>query len=303
MTRRLTGALLGAGAITAALVAVGTGPLATPPLLHPGAMGPWEARLGPLDAVFALLRVGALVAGGYVDAVLLLGAVAAVAGAPRGRRLALRLAPPPLRVLLVVAVAVSAAPVTAWASPAVAPPPAGAAPPASMLDPVDVPPAAAPAPVLHALGLTRRPAHRAEPASAPVLRPTPRRLPQAPVLRSAPPAHVAPAPAVPSTSTAPAPARRVEPRPAVRPRPTRAPGAGPALLVRSPRSDTWTVAPGESFWSIAADVVAGRVGHRPSDEEVARYWVALVRANAGRLPVPGDPDLLFAGDVLVLPAS
>ncbi|HET9071216.1 MAG TPA: hypothetical protein VFN60_04825 [Acidimicrobiales bacterium] len=34
---------------------------------------------------------------------------------------------------------------------------------------------------------------------------------------------------------------------------------------------------------------------------VAAYWSRLIAANQDHLPVPGDPDLLFVGDRLVLP--
>jgi nucleoid-associated protein YgaU len=63
---------------------------------------------------------------------------------------------------------------------------------------------------------------------------------------------------------------------------------------------TWIVRPGDSFWSIAETVIGqARMGaERPA---IAPYWSRLVAANRDRLPYPGDPDLLFAGDVLVLP--
>jgi nucleoid-associated protein YgaU len=65
--------------------------------------------------------------------------------------------------------------------------------------------------------------------------------------------------------------------------------------------EVWSVEPGESFWSIAVEVLADRWGRIPTDGEVGPYWRALVEANADRL-VTGDPDLLYAGQVLVLPA-
>jgi nucleoid-associated protein YgaU len=64
--------------------------------------------------------------------------------------------------------------------------------------------------------------------------------------------------------------------------------------------EVWSVERGESFWSIAAEVLADRWGRPPTDGEVTPYWRALVEANADRL-VTGDPDLLYAGQVLVLP--
>jgi nucleoid-associated protein YgaU len=66
--------------------------------------------------------------------------------------------------------------------------------------------------------------------------------------------------------------------------------------------EVWSVEPGESFWSIATAVLADRWGRMPSDGEVGPYWRALVQANSDRL-VTGDPDLLYAGQVLVLPEA
>lgn len=88
---------------------------------------------------------------------------------------------------------------------------------------------------------------------------------------------------------APAPARREVPPlgPSERPHP-----APPA---------TWTVHAGDDFWSIAENVVSRRSPTSVSGREVATYWSRLIAANRGRLPEPGDPDLLFPGDTLVLP--
>jgi len=63
---------------------------------------------------------------------------------------------------------------------------------------------------------------------------------------------------------------------------------------------SWTVRPGESFWSIAEAVVGARHPH-PDPKTVARYWLVLIRANWDRLAVPGHPDLVFSGQVLTLP--
>lgn len=69
-----------------------------------------------------------------------------------------------------------------------------------------------------------------------------------------------------------------------------------------PRLDTtWTVERGESFWSIAGDVLADRSSRPPSATEHDRYWRRLVQVNRSRLVDPGDPDLLLPGQVLELP--
>ena len=81
-----------------------------------------------------------------------------------------------------------------------------------------------------------------------------------------------------------------------------------------PHGGTWAIRPGDDFWSIAEAVVAGAGASGgahsgagmsdavpPPPRAVAAYWSRLVAANRDRLPVPGDPNLLFAGDVIVLP--
>jgi nucleoid-associated protein YgaU len=54
------------------------------------------------------------------------------------------------------------------------------------------------------------------------------------------------------------------------------------------------VRPGDCLWSIAESVTA-QTGH---SRQVASYWARLVEANRD---VVADPDLIFAGQVLVLP--
>ena len=43
------------------------------------------------------------------------------------------------------------------------------------------------------------------------------------------------------------------------------------------------------------------VGAPPADREIGPYWLAVIAANQDRLPDPGNPNLLFPGDVIVLP--
>jgi len=69
-----------------------------------------------------------------------------------------------------------------------------------------------------------------------------------------------------------------------------------------PPSDEWVVLPGESFWSIAGEVLVDVSGRAPTDAEVDRYWRRLIDANRDRLVTP-NPDFLRPGQVLVLPPS
>ena len=112
----------------------------------------------------------------------------------------------------------------------------------------------------------------------PVLAPTD--LPERPTTEPAPRLE----PLTPVTPTVP---RPPEPQPAQEP----APGAAQA----------YTVAVGDSFWSIAEDQVTIRLGRTPTDAEVLEPWLALIDANRDRLVDPGDPDLLHPGQVLRLP--
>ena len=74
-------------------------------------------------------------------------------------------------------------------------------------------------------------------------------------------------------------------------------GAPPA----PPTPPTWTVAPGDSFWSVAERLVAQASPRAPSDAEIAPYWRRLVEHNRSRLRDPANADLLFPGQVLVVP--
>ena len=90
-------------------------------------------------------------------------------------------------------------------------------------------------------------------------------------------------PAAPSSgiSTADAPTRPVE-----------RPGSGLA---------PWVIRPGEHLWLVAEGTMTD--GRRRSVDvgAVARYHRALLDANADTLPVPGNPDLVFPGTVVVRP--
>jgi len=68
----------------------------------------------------------------------------------------------------------------------------------------------------------------------------------------------------------------------------------------APPEATWTVARGDSFWSIAVNIISGAWDRAPTAAEVVPYWSRLVDANRSRLADPARPDLIFAGQVFVV---
>lgn len=65
---------------------------------------------------------------------------------------------------------------------------------------------------------------------------------------------------------------------------------------------TWEVQPGEHFWGLAERVLAESWGRPASDAEVVGYWQQVVEANRGALADPGNPDLVYPGQVFAVPA-
>ena len=64
---------------------------------------------------------------------------------------------------------------------------------------------------------------------------------------------------------------------------------------------TWVVGPGDSFWSIAEELLADAWGRPPTDAETDPVWRGLVERNRGRLVDPGDPDAIHPGQVFDVP--
>jgi hypothetical protein len=78
-----------------------------------------------------------------------------------------------------------------------------------------------------------------------------------------------------------------------------APPASPAAAA-SPQEDVWVVSPGESFWSIAEEVLEDR---GTSTRELTAFWARFIDANRDRLADPHNPDLLFPGQELIVPET
>ena len=86
--------------------------------------------------------------------------------------------------------------------------------------------------------------------------------------------------------------------------------AGPAMTMSRVEEDgpdgvaperTVRVEPGQSFWSIAEDVLRATGRDHRADREVVPYWLRLIEANRQRLADPANPDLVFPGQVLTVP--
>ncbi|MGH8958943.1 MAG: LysM peptidoglycan-binding domain-containing protein [Acidimicrobiia bacterium] len=74
-----------------------------------------------------------------------------------------------------------------------------------------------------------------------------------------------------------------------------------AALPRSVESEHVVVMPGDNMWLLAERRLSDLLGRSAGDHEVAPYWLAVIGANKDRIR-SGDPDLIFPGEVLVLPA-
>lgn len=74
--------------------------------------------------------------------------------------------------------------------------------------------------------------------------------------------------------------------------------AVPAAPAAPPVAETHVVAPGDSLWSVASDVLEQRFGRPPRDSEIVPYWNLVIEANAETFP---DPNLIFAGQIVSLP--
>jgi len=74
------------------------------------------------------------------------------------------------------------------------------------------------------------------------------------------------------------------------------------VVSRLPAADRgyWVVRPGDDLWTIA-EATLESAGLRPTPRDVAAYVGRLEEANRPRFLRPNDPNLIFAGQVLLLP--
>ena len=64
---------------------------------------------------------------------------------------------------------------------------------------------------------------------------------------------------------------------------------------------TWTVQPGQCFWSIAEAVLVEARGRPVAAKDIVPYWRRLVDANRPALADSDNPDLVFPGQVFTVP--
>jgi hypothetical protein len=121
-----------------------------------------------------------------------------------------------------------------------------------------------------------------------------------PLLRLISPGLVVPGPGtapVPSPSIPARPTTLPPPPPRVVPPPVtpRVPPPPPTAPIRP---TSWTVRRGDNLWEIARIAIAA-TSPSPTARAIAPYWRSLIDANRDRLN--GDPDLIYAGEVFVIP--
>lgn len=112
-----------------------------------------------------------------------------------------------------------------------------------------------------------------------------------------------PSTVVPGGTPGPTITMRLLPGPEAGPVPSPAP-AGPVVAAPSgtaAQERTWTVRPGDCFWSIADEVLAQAWGTPPSDAEIIPYWRDLIEVNRHLLADRSNADLIFPGQVFTLP--
>ena len=63
-----------------------------------------------------------------------------------------------------------------------------------------------------------------------------------------------------------------------------------------------TVQPGDSIWRIVESHLHSKLGRQPSVPEVSTYCDVVVEVNRDRLADPDDPDRIYSGQILLLPA-
>jgi hypothetical protein len=315
--------------LTVVLHAFGQGALVGPPLLHLDRIAAWWQARGPMVATFAVARELLYWVGCYLSG---LWTAAVVARSIHSKPLAAALSLcrlPGARAVLKAAFGASALGVglVTTAGPSFAT--GGVSPSGPTAT------SSGPAPVLRYLGPASpdlAPVAGRTAGAAPVGAPGAAPKPSAVGAKQSAGTPISVSPASPATTPphAPAtsPATTPPHAPAANPAttPPHAPAAGPTAPARprpAVRAGTptpepsslavrptphpqaageWVVRPGDDLWSIAATTLTRAWGRPPTESELARFWWQVVQTNRPHLPNPGDPNLLFPGDMVTVPA-
>ena len=83
--------------------------------------------------------------------------------------------------------------------------------------------------------------------------------------------------------------------------PTPTPTSPPTAAVVVDLSQNHTVVRGDSLWTIAADHITSTHTGGPAASEITEYWLKVIAANRDTLR-SGDPNLIFPGEIVALPA-
>ncbi len=288
------------------LVALGR-PVPGPPWATTAApWAAWAARGGPGGVVMGLIRLAALVAVAYLLVVVLVELGGRWSAVPALLRTSHRLCLPGMAAWLSQAAAggvlvsmVAGSALTAGAVGA-------ATPPSGVVVMHQLPPS-----TTLGAGVGRTTASRPTPSSParaadapPVMQVVGSSTTTAPPRRAPSTSSSPPTPSMTTPTTAPSEptSSSSTPEPAAVP----ASGFGDAGAPRSaavptPVPQTWTIRSGDHLWRVASTTLAGQWSGRPSDAEVLDYLQQVIAANRDRLVVPTDPDLVFPGQVFVLP--
>jgi len=78
-------------------------------------------------------------------------------------------------------------------------------------------------------------------------------------------------------------------------------GLTPAAVGAQAGAQSYIVVKGDNFWTIAENRLRAVKGGTVTEREVATYWVEVVNANRATIS-SGDPDLIFPGEEVQLPA-
>ncbi|WP_208028142.1 hypothetical protein [Rhabdothermincola sediminis] len=260
----------------AVLVAAGS-VLPGPPGVHPASVSAWLHEQGPVAAALGVARLGALAGCAYLLLTVGLGLVVRLTRVPTLLAVAELVTVPRIRRLLYGGVGVG---LSLAATTATIPTTAMAAPSPLAAQP------APPAPPSHPVTMRSVPEESGT-ATSTTSKPSP-----PPVMRTLDPDADQARPAAHHPPTAPVPP---DPPPAASTPPASEP------VGRAREASSWTVAPGEHLWGIAHHTLATAWARPPTDEETATYLDVLIATNEERLPVPGNPDLIFPGQVFELP--